>query len=95
MDDILQYIPPMLSGKELDEKLAVLPAYDKSIIEKSATERLIAMQNIYRIFIPNAMSREIYSKLYLALLRSLQKKALYLSHTTIQRKQQNDSETSL
>jgi hypothetical protein len=32
MDDILQYIPPMLSGKELDEKLAVFPTYDKSII---------------------------------------------------------------
>ena len=58
MDDILQYIPSMLSGKELDKKLTVLPTYDKSIIEKSATERLIAMQDIYRIFIPNSMSRE-------------------------------------
>lgn len=86
MDDILQYISPMLSGKELDEKLAVLPAYDKSIIEKSATERLIAMQNIYRIFIPNAMSREIYSKLYLALLRSLQKK-----HSILAIRQSNEN----
>jgi hypothetical protein len=74
MDDILQYIPPMLSGKELDKKLAVFPAYDKSIIAKNMTERLIALQDIYQIFIPSAMSREIYAKLYLALLRSLQKK---------------------
>lgn len=86
MDDILQYIPPMLSGKELDEKLAVLPTYDKSIIEKSTTERLIAMQDIYRIFIPNSMSREIYSKLYLALLRSLQKK-----HSILAIRQSNEN----
>ena len=79
MDDILKCMPKMLSGKELDEKLAVLPTYNKSIIEKSTTERLIAMQDIYQIFVPSAMSREIYAKLYLALLRSLQKKKSILA----------------
>ena len=86
MDDILQYMPPMLSGKELDEKLAILPTYNKSIIEKSMTERLIAMQDIYQIFIPNAMSREIYTKLYLALLRSLRKK-----HSILAVRQSNEN----
>lgn len=42
--------------------------------QKSIPERLIALQDIYQIFIPNKMSREIYSKLYLSLLRSIQKK---------------------
>ena len=79
MNDILQYMPKMLSGKELNEKLTVLPTYGKSIVEKSTTERLIAMQDIYQIFIPNTMSREIYTKLYLALLRSLQKKSSILA----------------
>ena len=79
MDDILQYMPKMLSGRELDEKLAIFPTYNKSIITKSATERLIALQDIYQIFVPNTMSREIYTKLYLALLRSLQKKKSILA----------------
>lgn len=79
MDDILQYIPPMLSGKELDDRLSVFPTYNKSITTKSVTERLIALQDIYQIFIPSAMSREIYAKLYLALLRSLQKKRSILA----------------
>jgi hypothetical protein len=86
MDDILKCMPKMLSGKELDEKLAILPTYNKSIIEKSTTERLIAMQDIYQIFIPNAMSREIYIKLYLALLRSLRKK-----HSILAVRQSNEN----
>ena len=79
MDDLLQYIPPMLSGKELNDRLSVFPTYNKSITTKSVTERLIALQDIYQIFVPNTMSREIYTKLYLALLRSLQKKKSILA----------------
>ena len=43
---------------------------------KKATEaeRLIALQDLYSVYIPTDMSREIYSKLYLALLRSMSKK---------------------
>ena len=36
--------------------------------------RLIELSELYRIYIPFPMTTEIYSKLYLALLRSLQKK---------------------
>ena len=79
MVDILQTMPQMIIGHELDELLCVMPDYDETIREKSIPERLIALQEIYRIFIPNKMSREIYSKLYLALLRSLQKKQSILA----------------
>lgn len=73
-EDLMKYIPKMLIGEELENKLLVLPAYDEYIRNKSATERLIALQDLYKTFIPNKMSVEIYCKMYLALLRSLQKK---------------------
>lgn len=79
MNDILKIMPEMIIGNELDDKLCILPEYDESIRQKSVPERLIALQDIYRVFIPNQMSREIYSKLYLSLLRSLQKKQTILA----------------
>lgn len=72
--EIVEKMPPMLSGKELISSLAVLPEYNVNIRESSVSERLIALSDLYSIFIPSKMSQEIYSKLYLALLRSLQKK---------------------
>ena len=74
MNDILKIMPEMITGSELDNRLCILPVYDENIRYKSVPERLIALQDIYRVFIPNKMSREIYSKLYLSLLRSMQKK---------------------
>jgi len=74
MNDELKMMPEMIMGQELDEKLYILPEYDETIRQKSIPERLIALQDMYRIFVPNTMSREIYSKLYLSLLRSIQKK---------------------
>ncbi len=74
MNSIINQLPKMLSGNELTNALSVLPAYDESIREQSETERLIALSDLYDIYIPSDMSREIYSKLYLALIRSLQKK---------------------
>lgn len=79
MTDILKIMPQMITGIELDNRLRILPEYDESIRYKTVPERLIALQDIYRIFIPNQMSREIYSKLYLSLLRSLQKKQTILA----------------
>jgi len=73
-EDLIKYIPKMLMSEDLDNKLLVLPPYDESIRNKSVTERLVALQDLYNIFIPNKMSTEIYCKLYLSLLRSLQKK---------------------
>ena len=74
MNDIMKKLPPMLSGKQLEEAMTVLPVFDPTIRFENAADRLIALTDLYRAFIPNDLSREIYSKLYLALLRSLQKK---------------------
>lgn len=74
IEDITDNLPPMLSGKELISALSVLPEYNPEIVNASAAERLMALSDIYRIYVPSKMSQEIYSKLYLALIRSLQKK---------------------
>lgn len=68
------YMSTMLTGKELKEKLLVLPYYDESIRYKSAAERLVKLEDIYKIYIPSQMTSEIYSKLYLSMLRSLSRK---------------------
>lgn len=73
--DILACLPEMKSGKELASAMAVLPEYNDSIRFQNQAVRLMGLSDIYKIYIPSAMSIEIYSKLYLALLRSLQKKA--------------------
>ncbi|MBQ4543421.1 MAG: TniB family NTP-binding protein [Clostridia bacterium] len=74
MDDILKLLPPMLFGEELEEALKILPPYDESIRMQDATTRLLALPTIYQMYYPTQMSKEIYSKLYLALVRSLEKK---------------------
>ena len=56
-------------------EMSVLPLYNENIRSQSTTSRLIALSELYNIYIPSPMSVEIYSKLYLALLRSLQKKS--------------------
>lgn len=73
--DILDCLPEMKSGKELASAIAVLPDYNDSIRFQNQAVRLMGLSDIYKIYIPSAMSIEIYSKLYLALLRSLQKKS--------------------
>lgn len=67
-------IPEMMSGAKLRSAMTVLPAYDDSTHRESQAVRLMRLSDLYRLYIPSDMSVEIYSKLYLALLRSLQKK---------------------
>ena len=74
MDDIISYLPKMKTGDSLVSALSVLPPFDETIRLQSEAERLIALSDLFRVYIPSPMSTEIYSKLYLALLRSLQKK---------------------
>jgi len=76
----------MKSGDELRSALEVLPVYDSSICGADTPVRLMALSDLYRIYVPNQMSLEIYSKLYLALMRSLQKKGTKLA---IQQRNQN------
>ena len=72
--NIVEKLPPMLSGEELKERLQIKPFYDNSIRLKGKSEKLMALNEIYNIYLPSIMSEEIYSKIYLAMLRSLQKK---------------------
>ena len=79
-------LPSMLSGTTLLSALEVLPDYDESIRDLDAATRLMALSDLYKLYLPSQMSVEIYSKLYLALLRSLQKKQTSLA---IQQQTQN------
>lgn len=72
--NFINNMPEMKSGQELISSLTVLPEYDDSIRNENQAIRLMQLSDLYRMYIPSNMSLEIYSKLYLALLRSLQKK---------------------
>lgn len=74
MNEIIKQIPKMLTGEELKNALTVLPDYDESVCQMDSADRLLHLSDIYRIYIPSQMSAEIYSKLYLSMIRSLQKK---------------------
>jgi len=86
MNDILKLIPEMKAGDALISALSVLPAYDENIRSQNEAVRLIALSDLYRVYIPSPMTTEIYSKLYLALLRSLQKK---MTKTAVIQQNQN------
>lgn len=86
MNDILKLIPEMKTGDALISALSVLPAYDENIRSQNEAVRLIALSDLYRLYIPSPMTTEIYSKLYLALLRSLQKK---MTKTAVIQQNQN------
>lgn len=64
----------LLTGHKLIQELQIQPQYDSSIVTKSAAERLLAMNTIYDIYLPSEMSLQIYTQLYLAMYRSIQKK---------------------
>ena len=65
---------PMLTGDELVKTMRVIPEYDDSIITKEKSCRLVALSELYNVYLPSVMSEEIYSKIYLAILRSFRKK---------------------
>lgn len=92
--NLVEKMPKMLSGKALYDRLTDIPEYDETIREKSSTERLMALSTLYDIYLPSDMSVEIYSKLYLALVRSVHKKGTqaavqqsYQNHNTIMRRE--------
>ena len=64
MDEMIRnYIPEMLTGSELEEALRIAPEYNPSVMRATEAERLIALQDLYGVYIPTDMSREIYAKL--------------------------------
>ena len=86
LSNVIHILPTMKSGDDLLSSMEVLPEYDESIRSNEAPVRLMALSDLYRIYVPSQMSLEIYSKMYLALLRSLQKKGTKLA---VQQKNQN------
>lgn len=64
----------LLNKQQVINALTVLPEYDETIKDQSTVKRLIAMEDIYDIYLPVGMTVEIYNKLYLAIARSLKKK---------------------
>ena len=86
LSNVIHILPTMKSGADLFSALEVLPEYDEVIRETEVPVRLMALSDLYRIYVPSKMSLEIYSKMYLALLRSLQKKGTKLA---VQQKNQN------
>lgn len=75
MNKVIKELPDMLSGKELEKAMSIIPKYDKQIQEDgNIAERLLKLSDLYSIYIPSQMSTEIYSKLYLGIIRSMQKK---------------------
>lgn len=77
--DISKKLPNLLSGDELMKALRNIPEYDSSIREQEAAERLVRLSDIYKVYLPSAMSVEVYNKLYLATAMSLQKKGTKLA----------------
>ena len=71
---LVSKLPTMLTGDELISAMEVVPNYSESIRNADAATRLIALSDLYNLYLPSHMSVEIYSRLYLALLQSLQKK---------------------
>lgn len=86
LSDIINALPRMKSGNELITALKILPEYTPEICAADTPLRLMALSDLYRVYIPSQMSLEIYSKLYLALLRSMQKKGTKLA---VQQQNQN------
>lgn len=86
IENFIKELPEMKSGEELVKALSVFPDYNDSIRQESQTVRLMRLSDLYRLYIPSPMSTEVYAKLYLALLRSLQKKG---TQVAIRQKYQN------
>lgn len=72
--NIIEKIEPILVGEELKERMLVVPDYEESIRKESVSTRLLELNKINSFYLPSDMSVEIYTKLYLAMVRSLQKK---------------------
>lgn len=75
LQELIMHIPEMKQGEELISALSVLPEYHDNVRNENQAVRMVELSAIQRIYVPSEMSIEIYSKMYLALVRSLQKKS--------------------
>lgn len=65
MDNIKEQLNKYFAGDELINALTVLPPYRKGLT--NIPDRLTALLDIYKIFIPSRSAPDIYNRLYLAL----------------------------
>jgi len=72
--DFASMLPPLLLGDELITAMTNLPHYDSSVRNRSASERLMLLSDIYKVFLPTSMATEIYQRIYLMTRMSLQRK---------------------
>ena len=72
MDNLKEQLNTYLCGEELIKALTVLPPYREGLTE--IPDRLKALLDIYKVFVPNRSTIEVYNRLYLAILNSLEKK---------------------
>lgn len=74
MDKLKEQLPKLMTRENIAASGNVLPEYNKSIRQEDSSTRLVALSDIYDIYIPSKMTYEIYSKLYLAMMKALKKK---------------------
>ena len=72
MDNLKEQLNKYLSGDDLIKALTVLPSYREGLID--VPDRLTALLDIYKIFIPSKSTPDIYNRLYMAILNALEKK---------------------
>ena len=79
MNALIDQLPKMLMGDKLIEELQEIPEYSSDIRCLDSASRLTKLSELYGLYIPSSMTMEIYSKLYLGILQSLQKKTTKLA----------------
>ncbi len=72
MNKLTSQLNTYYAGDELIKKLTALPEYNYAA--KTVPERLVALLDVYKIFIANKSTVDIYNRLYLSLINSLDKK---------------------
>lgn len=73
MNELIEQVGEIITDDELIKTLSVLPVIKKDFETKS--ERLIALLDVYKIYIPNSKTVDIYNRLYFGLISSLEKKS--------------------
>ena len=58
--NLVKKLPLMLTGLDLEQALTILPEYDPGINNENTAARLIALSDMYKVFVPTQMSKEIY-----------------------------------
>ena len=55
LSDVINILPVMKSGDELVSALEVLPEYDASISCADVPVRLMALSDLYKIYVPSSI----------------------------------------